>query len=62
MSKRDEIIQSDPEFEDPGSNRRAKDDRRGEVKPTDNPVPSSPEAEPEAVREGEEKLDRVKPY
>jgi hypothetical protein len=38
------------------------DDRRREVKPTDHPVPSSPEAEHEAVREGEEKLGRVKPY
>jgi hypothetical protein len=38
------------------------DDRRGDVKPTDNPVPSSPEPEEDAVRAGEEKLERVKPY
>ena len=38
------------------------DDRRGEVKPSDNPRPSSPEADEAAVREGEEKLRRVKPY
>ena len=38
------------------------DDRRGTVKPTDNPVPSSPQADEEAVRAGEETLERVKPY
>ena len=38
------------------------DDRRGDVKPTDNPVPRSPEPEEESVRQGEEKLQRVKPY
>jgi hypothetical protein len=38
------------------------DDRRSEVKPTDNPVPSSPEPDGDAVQQGEEKLERVKPY
>jgi hypothetical protein len=46
----------------PERRRSRADDRRGEVKPTDNPVPSSPEADEEAVRQGEEKLERVKPY
>jgi hypothetical protein len=49
--------------EQPGfSGRTTGDDRRGSVKPTDNPVPSSPEADEQAVREGAEKLERVKPY
>lgn len=38
------------------------DDRRGTVRPTDNPAPRSPAADEDAVREGREKLDRVKPY
>ncbi|HLY48003.1 MAG TPA: hypothetical protein VKR21_02305 [Solirubrobacteraceae bacterium] len=46
----------------PSSERPTADDRRGSVKPTDNPVPSSPAADEQAVREGEEKLERVKPY
>jgi hypothetical protein len=43
-------------------NQPARDDRRGSVNPADNPRPSSPEADADAVREGEEKLERVKPY
>jgi hypothetical protein len=62
MTQRDEINQPDVESENPSSGSRVVDDRRGPVKPTDNPVPSSPEPDREAVREGEEKLDRVKPY
>lgn len=56
MTERDEATQDDQ------STHRTTDDRRGDVKPTDNPVPSSPQADEEAVREGEEKLERVKPY
>lgn len=41
---------------------RGGDQRREEVNPADNPVPQSPQPEHEAVREGEEKLRRVKPY
>jgi hypothetical protein len=41
---------------------RGGDDRRGEVIPAEKPVPQSPEPEHDAVREGEEKLGRVKPY
>lgn len=41
---------------------RGKDDRRGTVNPGQNPAPSSPEPDPEAVRKGEETLERVKPY
>ena len=41
---------------------RGADDRRTGVKPTENPAPRSPNANPEAVREGEEVLERVKPY
>lgn len=57
MTERDESIKQDQTW-----GRRAGDDRRSEVKPTDNPVPSSPEPDADAVREGQEKLDRVKPY
>jgi hypothetical protein len=45
-----------------GAPRRGDDDRRGQVKPNDNPAPRSPEADEEAIRQGEEKLDSVKPY
>ena len=45
-----------------GAGRRGEDDRRGAVKPTDNPAPRSPAPDQEAIREGEEKLDSVKPY
>jgi hypothetical protein len=59
MTQRDETTQHDPHTQTP---RRATDDRRGQVRPHEYPVPSSPEAEEDAVREGEEKLGRVKPY
>lgn len=62
MSQTDEVSQPGPESENQSLSRRANDDRRGEVKPTDSPVPSSPEPDRDAVREGEEKLERVKPY
>ena len=42
--------------------RRGKDDRRGAVNPAESPAPHSPSYEEDALREGEEKLDRVKPY
>ena len=45
-----------------GSAKRGEDDRRGEVQPSENPAPRSPEPDPDAVREGEEKLGYVKPY
>jgi hypothetical protein len=38
---------------------RGQDDRRSGVNPADNPAPHSPEADAEAVRKGEENLDRV---
>jgi hypothetical protein len=62
MNNRDEFSQQDLESEDQTSSPRNGDDRRGDVKPTDNPVPRSPEAEEDSVRAGKEKLDRVKPY
>jgi hypothetical protein len=42
--------------------RRGRDDRRGAVNPAESPAPHSPPLEENALREGEEKLDRVKPY
>jgi hypothetical protein len=59
MTQRDETPSQPSE---PRGEGRKADDRRQAVKPTDNPVPSSPPAEERAVREGEEKLERVKPY
>lgn len=41
---------------------RGTDDRRSPVNPNDKPAPRSPEPEHEAVRAGEEKLERVKAY
>lgn len=61
MTQRDEATQQDQQSETQ-SDRAAGDDRRSAVNPADNPRPSSPEADADAVREGEEKLDRVKPY
>jgi hypothetical protein len=42
--------------------RRGRDDRRGDVNPASNPAPRSPEPDERIVREGEETLERVKPY
>ncbi len=39
-----------------------RDDRRGTVNPNDRPVPSSPEPDEQALKKGEETLERVKPY
>lgn len=39
--------------------KRGRDDRRGTVNPADNPAPSSPEPDKDALRKGEENLDRV---
>lgn len=41
---------------------RGNDDRRRPVSPTERRVPNSPEPEPDSVRKGMEKLERVKPY
>jgi hypothetical protein len=41
---------------------RGQDDRTADVNPAENPAPQSPEADEEAIRKGEEILDRVKPY
>ncbi len=64
MTQSDDTTQQDPQSEgqDPSGQVPARDDRRGDVKPSDNPRPSSPEPDADAVREGEEKLERVKPY
>jgi hypothetical protein len=42
--------------------KRGEDDRKGTVNPADSPAPSSPEPNERAVREGEESLERIKPY
>jgi hypothetical protein len=42
--------------------RRGTDDRRGTVRPGDDPAPVSPPPDEEAVRKGEDVLERVKPY
>jgi hypothetical protein len=59
MTERDHSSQHDSQTQNAS---RGTDDRRNEVKPHENPAPSSPEPEEDAVREGEEKLGRVKPY
>jgi hypothetical protein len=50
-----------PESQEKQADSKA-DDRRGTVDPAKSPVPSSPEPEERSVREGKEKLERVKPY
>jgi hypothetical protein len=42
--------------------RRGTDERRAAVNPAQNPAPSSPEPDREALRKGEETLERVKAY
>ncbi len=42
--------------------RESGDDRRSEVDPSQNPTPSSPPPDEEAVQKGEEILERIKPY
>ncbi len=42
--------------------RRGTDERREAVNPAQNPAPSSPEPDREALKYGEEILERVKPY
>jgi hypothetical protein len=42
--------------------RRGTDERRETVDPSQNPAPSSPEPDREALEKGEETLERVKPY
>jgi hypothetical protein len=41
---------------------RGTDERRESVDPAGNPAPRSPEPDREAVKKGEETLERVKPY
>jgi hypothetical protein len=42
--------------------RRGTDERREAVDPTHNPAPRSPEPDADAVKKGQETLERVKPY
>jgi hypothetical protein len=46
---------------EPGRPRGA-DDRRGTVRPGDDPAPISPPPDEQAVRKGEDILERIKPY
>ena len=41
---------------------RGRDDRKSEVNPAENPAPSSPEHDDEAVRKGEDSLNSVSPH
>ena len=41
---------------------RGTDERREPVDPVQNPAPTSPEPDREAVEKGQEMLERVKPY
>ena len=41
---------------------RGTDERKSAVDPAQNPAPRSPEPDERAVKEGEEALERVKPY
>jgi hypothetical protein len=47
---------------DTEKNSQRDDDRRGTVDPAKNPMPSSPAPDEQAVKQGEEILERVKPY
>ena len=53
--------QDEQMFEE-GTAQRGEDDRTSDVNPAENPAPQSPEADEEAIRKGEEILERVKPY
>jgi hypothetical protein len=41
---------------------RGHDDRRSTVRPSDDPAPVSPTPDADAIRKGEEVLERIKPY
>lgn len=59
MTDADETTSDDRrEREDPGAG-DARDDRRRAVNPAESPVPQSPAPDEQAVRDGEEKLDRL---
>ncbi len=45
-----------------GAGSRGTDERREPVDPTHNPAPRSPEPDADAVKKGQETLERVKPY
>jgi hypothetical protein len=58
MTERDETTTEGREsFLD--SPRRGDDDRRSRRNPAENPAPRSPDPEPDALRHGEEKLNRL---
>ncbi len=62
MSEKDQNPRMQTEGRKKGAADPRADDRRSPVNPTQNPMPSSPVADEEAVRKGEETLERVKPY
>jgi hypothetical protein len=62
MTNREEDPRQERDPAAEGGAERGRDDRRRPVNPADNPAPQSPEADHEAVRKGEETLERVKPY
>jgi hypothetical protein len=62
MSEREEIGIDERVSASEQAGRRGTDDRRGTVRPGDDPAPSSPPQDEDAVRKGQDVLERVKPY
>jgi hypothetical protein len=62
MSERETTHAAQHESTFASAGQRGRDDRRGSVKPGDDPAPVSPAPDPEAIRKGEEILGRVKAY
>ena len=62
MSEREgtHIQQRETTLESAG--KRGRDDRRGSVRPGEDPAPVSPAPDLEAIRKGEEMLERIKAY
>jgi hypothetical protein len=62
MSEIDQTTEEERESTAQSAGQRGSDDRRSPVNPADNPAPISPALDEEAVRKGEDVLERVKPY
>lgn len=62
MSEREDTIREHRHSTLEAAGRRGTDDRRGSVRPSDDPAPVSPDPDRDAVELGEDVLDRVKPY
>jgi hypothetical protein len=62
MSEREATSARERESTAESAGQRGADDRRGSVRPWDDPAPVSPAPDREAIRKGEDILERIKAY